>query len=212
MARIYYYKLTVDDGGAPCVQDGVLSLAICKPMIRTSAEPGDLIFGFAANSLSADNRLIYIAEVTAKIGDGDYYTDPHYTRRADCIYERHGDRFRWRTGALYHGPHHCIHDLGTHPTYRRAVVLLSDDFRYLGAKGTADYSSRCPLMAKALAELGRGHRVHHGCALREELRELKQRTWRQSGRSPAGPPMSAARSGVSHRNRSCGVLTESQGA
>jgi len=40
MARIYFYKLTTDDGGAPCVQDGLLSLAICKPMIRGTAEVG----------------------------------------------------------------------------------------------------------------------------------------------------------------------------
>jgi len=38
MPKIYFYKLTCDDGGAPCVQDGLLSLAICKPMIRSTAE------------------------------------------------------------------------------------------------------------------------------------------------------------------------------
>jgi Nucleotide modification associated domain 2 len=51
MPAMYYYKLTNDDGGAPCVQGDLLSLAICKPMIRSTARPGDLIFGFAANSL-----------------------------------------------------------------------------------------------------------------------------------------------------------------
>lgn len=34
MQRVYIYKLTGDDGGAPCVCDGILSLAICKPAIR----------------------------------------------------------------------------------------------------------------------------------------------------------------------------------
>lgn len=67
MPRFFFYKLTVDNDGAPCVVDGLLSLAICKPMIRRTAFPGDLIFGFAANSLHADNRLIYIARVTEKI-------------------------------------------------------------------------------------------------------------------------------------------------
>ena len=96
MGHIYFYKLTVDDGGAPCVQDGLLSLAICKPMIRAGAELGDLIFGFAANSLHHDNRLIYIARVTGKVAKGDYYTDPRFARRADCIYARRGDEFRCR--------------------------------------------------------------------------------------------------------------------
>lgn len=67
MPSIYFYKLTVDDGGAPCVEKGLLSLAICKPMIRSSAQIGDIIVGFAANSLHSDNRLIYIAEVTDKL-------------------------------------------------------------------------------------------------------------------------------------------------
>ena len=42
MPRIYFYKLTTDNGGAPCVQDNLLSLAICKPMIRMAAQVGDL--------------------------------------------------------------------------------------------------------------------------------------------------------------------------
>ena len=30
MAKIYFYKLTNDGGGAPCVERDLLSLAICK--------------------------------------------------------------------------------------------------------------------------------------------------------------------------------------
>jgi hypothetical protein len=71
--RIYFYKLTADNGGAPCVEDGLLSLAICKPAIRSTARCGDVIFGFAANSLHPDNRLIYIARVTEKSKDGLYF-------------------------------------------------------------------------------------------------------------------------------------------
>ena len=38
--RFYLYKMTVDDGGAPCVQDRMLTLAICKPTIRRVAPEG----------------------------------------------------------------------------------------------------------------------------------------------------------------------------
>jgi hypothetical protein len=98
VARIYFYKLTTDDGGAPCVEDGLLSLAICKPMIRGTAEVGDLILGFAAKSLHADNRLLYVARVTDKAPNGEYYTTAKFARREDCIYERSGNRFLWRQG------------------------------------------------------------------------------------------------------------------
>jgi hypothetical protein len=74
MSRIYYYKLTADNGGAPCIDGNWLSLAICKPRIRSTAEKGSLVFGFAANSLHTDNRLIYIACVTEeKLREGAYY-------------------------------------------------------------------------------------------------------------------------------------------
>ncbi len=45
--KFYLYKMTVDDGGAPCVQDGVLTLAICKPTIRRVAPEGSFSIGFA---------------------------------------------------------------------------------------------------------------------------------------------------------------------
>jgi hypothetical protein len=73
MAKIYFYKLTDDGGGAPCVERGLLSLAICKPIIRVGAEPGSVIFGFTANSLDPGNRLLYIAKVTDKASGGAYF-------------------------------------------------------------------------------------------------------------------------------------------
>ncbi|SFN54073.1 Nmad2 family putative nucleotide modification protein [Dokdonella immobilis] len=45
MSRIYVYKLTNDDGGAPCVEDELLSLCICKPRIRSVAIEGDVLIG-----------------------------------------------------------------------------------------------------------------------------------------------------------------------
>ncbi|MGH8255967.1 MAG: hypothetical protein ACRET0_07105 [Steroidobacteraceae bacterium] len=57
--RIYYYKVVVDCGGAPCVQRGVLSLAICKPRLRGRAVAGDIVLGLAANSINAGNHVIY---------------------------------------------------------------------------------------------------------------------------------------------------------
>lgn len=39
-AKVYLYKMIADDGGAPCVANELLSLAICKPIIRAVAEPG----------------------------------------------------------------------------------------------------------------------------------------------------------------------------
>jgi len=136
-------------------------------MIRSTAEKGDLVFGFAANSLHADNQLIYIARLTDKVRNGDYYE--RFARRGDCVYERCGGRFAWRQGALHHGQNHLVHDLGMHPDYARANVLLSNDFRYFGAHGSANYKAQYPLIKDAVENLGQGHRVHHGEPLRTEF-------------------------------------------
>ena len=206
MGRIYFYKLTTDDGGAPCVQDGLLSLAICKPMIRSTAAVGDLIFGFAANVLHRDNCLLYIARITEKVQDGRYYVNKRFAPREDCIYERSGHRFVWRQGALHHGPNDLVHDLGEYPAYPKSNVLLSTDFRYFGAKGNAEYKVLHHTIKEAVEGLGRGHRVSHDEPLRIELLALKQEVWRAPRHRQTGQPSSRPRRGVSHRGRSCGVI------
>lgn len=208
MSKVYFYKLTVDDGGAPCVQDGVLSLAICKPMIRSTADVGNLIFGFAANSLHSDNRLIYVAKVTETSDNGDYYRAVRYARRPDRVYRWRGGGFEWRSGALYHGPKHLKHDLGKHPEYPRARVLLSSDFRYFGADGTADYKSRFPSVRGAVEGLGRGHRVRHRERLATKLTELADSIWASTARRDIGHQSSSPQPDTSHRGKSCGVVFE----
>lgn len=204
--RIYYYKLTADNGGAPCIKDGLLSLAICKPMIRSSAEPGDLVFGFAANSLAPDNRLIYIASVTAKERNGEYFRSQRYAHRGDCVYTWAAGQFNWRQGALYHGPDHLIHDLGIPPEYDRAIVLLSDSFRYFGKFGTSDYKRDFPLVREAVENLGQGHRVKHVDQLRGELLDLRDQVWAEYQGMVHGKPSGSRRRNVCQRSRSCGVV------
>lgn len=206
MARLYFYKLITDNGGAPHVTDGLLSLAICKPMIRRNAKPDDLILGFAANALHADNRLIYVAQITEKVDHGDYYT-PTYAHRGDCIYERRDDRYVWRAGARYHGPDDAVHDLGLPPEYPKASVLLSNAFRYFGASGSADYKGRYPAVADAVENLGRGHRVEHAPRLLDALHTLARVTLTEPV-SADGTPTSAPSRGACLRDGEVCVVNE----
>lgn len=206
MNRIYFYKLTADSGGAPCVRRGLLSLAICKPMIRKTAREGDLIFGFAANSLHPDNRLIYAAYVTKKLSGGDYYKSSRYIRRPDCIYRLSGTHFVWKKKSKYHGPESVKHDLGDHPNYPRANVLLSRDFRYFGIEGTAQYKSRFPRVRRAVERLGQGSRVCHNEELRRELNNMADWLWQNANRKIMGQPTSAPSRQICLRGGSCGVV------
>ena len=40
LARFYRYVLVSDDGVAPCVDNNLLTLATCKPLIRRTARVG----------------------------------------------------------------------------------------------------------------------------------------------------------------------------
>lgn len=211
MSRIYFYKLTSDNGGAPCVQDGLLSLAICKPMLRATARRGNLIFGFAANSLHRDNRLIYIARISEKVCAGAYYKEQKFESRGDCIYQWQDDRFERREEAKYHaGGGNLKHDIGTPPNYQKAMVLLSDDFRYFGGAGSAEYKCRYLLIRCAVEHLGQGHRDHHSAELHDQLKEFEEQVWGNTehqiiGKQSTDPPNDPRRD-VCHRSKSCGVV------
>lgn len=172
----YFYKLMVDSGGAPCVHRNLLSLAICKPSIRASAQVGDWILGFGAKSTIGE-KLIYIAEVTDKLSNGTYYEDPRFQTRPDCIYRWRRGRLSWQPGSRFHEGGQ-EKDIGP-PPHHRAMVLLSTNFRYLGKDGTEDYKSAYPVIAKAVAALKQGHRVNHSAELEGALRSLQQDLWRR---------------------------------
>jgi hypothetical protein len=173
MSRLYFYKLTTNNNGAPCVADGLLTLAICKPTIRKTASVGDVLIGFAGSTLHRDNRLIYVGRVTEKLVDGDYFKDGRFGQRPDCIYAWRNNRFVVRADARYHGsPEGLVHDLGLSPGYLRANTLLSREFRYFGADGSDAYKGNFSRVAKAVSVLARGHRVNHGDALHRELEAL----------------------------------------
>ena len=212
MTKFYFYKLTCDDGGAPCVQNGLLSLAICKPMIRRTANEKNIIFGFAANSLHRDNRLIYIARVTGKLSDGKYFKETKYKNRKDCIYEWTGKTYKVRSDARFHGSEKDLeHDLGKSPGFAKASVLLSNDFRYFGGDLPEHYKNQFPNLTKALAGLKRGHRLHHHPLLIEELQRLLNKTWRDYPQKIVGVQSQESRCGVSHRGGGCGVAGPKEG-
>lgn len=190
--KFYLYKMTVDNGAAPCVQNGLLTLAICKPTIRRVAPKGSVIIGFAANSLGSegyrDNPIVYAAVVSRKLFCGDYYSKREYADRPDCIYKRTRGRLATKAKALFHSkPGHLEHDLGTPPHYQNAAVLLSEgakNFRYFGKECRFHYKNKkgFHLLTQVVGRLAQGHRVNHDPKLYEELLRLKKQLWKD--RSP----------------------------
>ncbi len=172
-ARTYLYKLTSDRGGAPCAtppaegEAPFLTLAICKPAIRRTAQPGDRILGITSHALA--NRegyplcaVIYAAVVQEGIEARDYFTaGSPFAARPDCIYEFHQQNGRAaHTGRtnLHRAPANLLKDLGAYPYYRNGRVLLAHDFRYFGS-AAVPLPPRLHLLYTAAEALGQGHRV-----------------------------------------------------
>lgn len=176
--RTYVYKLVVDNGGAPCVTSDLLSLAICKPRIRSTAKPGDWIFGFGGKNYA--ERLIYVAKVDEVVENGDYYDDVaghEYGTRADRIYRRtrSGD-FEWRSDAKYHQHGREMgHDLGDPPEKGRLRVILSEHFWYFGQKEYEPREQRAyPAVRELVSAMRRDHRVNFNADVRQQLAELRE--------------------------------------
>jgi hypothetical protein len=182
---IYVYKLVADNGGAPCVWRGLLSLALCKPKIRKRAGVGALVFGFGGKRY--DERLIYVAEITSKPDRGQYYQKREFSERPDCIYYDIAGVARRKAKARFHNQtDERERDVGLR--FEKAHVLLSDSFRYFGGNGTADYKSDFRRIKALVEGLTRGHRLNHSPKLRDELLKLKQQRWRKHRLLKVGEP------------------------
>jgi hypothetical protein len=172
--RVLVYKMTHDTGGAPCVSHGLLSLAICKPVIRRTAQADDYVLGFAGKKLPPDGRLVYAMRVTDKKCWCDYAIN--YSFRKDCIYSCFNSLYVNRNKAKFSCD--MDQDLGFAPGRQNAIVLLSTDFRYFGRCNTVDLATGYPLVHERVARLGTGHLTNHLAPLSDELERLIQYVWK----------------------------------
>jgi hypothetical protein len=164
--NIYFYKMTTDNGGAPCVAHDIWSLAICKPRIRSTALERAVIIGFAGQAIDPEHGVIHIARVTKRLENGKYYDSAEYKDRPDCIYRRAAGDWT-QIDNKFHKLPDMDRDLGKHREYTQ--VLLSDDFRYFGKSRVPIDRNTYPHVRDALDGLTQGHRRWHEPALLAEL-------------------------------------------
>jgi len=121
---IYSYKMTNDNGSAPCPDNGLLTLTICKPMIRKNCKINDYIVGISSKKLNLGNtpKIIFIAKITKIINMKDYYKK--YPKRKDCIYNNLNE--------LLINNYHCINSKDKDLSGINS--LISNDFIYFGDK------------------------------------------------------------------------------
>lgn len=148
MTRIYRYILTHDHGMAPCLADGRITLATCKPAIRRMARPGDWVLGFRPGSLER-GLLLWAGKVERVLDHGEY--EREFRGRADAVYRKRRSGAYQRLNPDYH-PTRKEMDRDT-----SCPVLLFDraQSRYLDGQPEA-----LPQELAHLAAAGRGHRVN----------------------------------------------------
>ncbi len=198
MSRTYLYKLTSDRGGAPSApaprpcEAPLLTLSICKPAIRRTAQPGDRILGITSRLLAQRegyplNAVIYAAIVDDAVDAREYYAkESPFQHRPDCIY-----RFHRLNGTIEHSGQTPLHadpayrsrDIGRYPFYKNGRTLLSRDFRYFGPAAVRIPVKHTGLNAIA-DSLGQGHRVFDPAdPEQQEIDVLFRWLWKKTSRN-----------------------------
>ena len=157
--RLFTYIVRVDDGAAPNPFNGMCSLAICKPRIRSVARIGDWVAGVGGANAPSGNlskKLIYAMRVEEVVTLQAYdararkewpHRIPDVTsldlaaRLGDCIYYDFGGT-KPRQRLSVHGPGNIDTDVGG------KNVLISKDFYYFGSQAIPlreDLQDICPV-------------------------------------------------------------------
>jgi hypothetical protein len=146
--RIYRYIHVSDDGMAPCSDDGLLTLATCKPTIRSVARVGDWVAGFYPSPWSP-GTVSWAAQIARKLDHFAYQAANE--SRSDAVYALGRDGKPTRLRPDYHP------NEGDMKKDLSAPVLIFDQAKtwYFG-----DKPADLPASVLHLAAMGQGHRVN----------------------------------------------------
>jgi hypothetical protein len=147
VTRIFRYILRNDNGMAPCIDRGLVSLATCKPKIRGSAQPGDWVVGFYPKEPLG--FVAWAGRISRRLEVG--YYEAEFRGRSDAVYQAKPNGKFKRLRPDYHPEANEIRkDLS-------APVLVFDP-------ASTWYFGNSPRMLPDslmfLAAKGRGHRVN----------------------------------------------------
>ncbi len=134
--RIYTYVITYDSGAAPNFDPPLTTLAICKPKIRRTAQPGDAVLAFTGKRLSPEpHGVCWAGIIIEKLDFRSYWADSRFKSKRpaasvapDNIYRPVGEDFIQIANPV-HGPDDKQHDLGGR------YVLVLDPAWYFGTHG-----------------------------------------------------------------------------
>lgn len=113
MAKIYVYRIVNYNGSAPCCDENLFTLAICKPVIRRvigrtmSSNLDNDIWIVAINGRNMErqgctyNSVCYIAKINCVNTFAEYFSSDKYKKRKDCIYQKSNKKTKFRSEDTY---------------------------------------------------------------------------------------------------------------
>jgi hypothetical protein len=151
-SKLYSYILANDDGGAPCVEGGCLTIAICKPVIRRLARKDDIIVGISGYKHGNKKKIIFIAKITKMVTMEEYGG----SSRSDSIYT---SKLEMKQNPF----HNCTN-------YEKDIkgenVIISTDFIYFGKNNIVVPDNLQGIIP------GRGHQTDKNIPFKETLHNL----------------------------------------
>lgn len=161
---LYLYTIPIDDGAAPNPYWNICTLAICKPVIRRTAQIGDWFVGLGSKKSplgDISNKIVYLMRVTNKMSMKEYdihckkylpnkipdiYHKDYRLHVGDCIYDfSMSSVVNLRTSV--HTNENRKTDLGG------CYVLLSEQFYYFG-----DSPTELPSKFHSIIKSNQGHK------------------------------------------------------
>ena len=85
MVKLYRYILVSDDGYAPCIDQNLLTLATCKPAIRSTANVGDWVIGYMPKALG-EGLVVWAGRVQHKLDHVEYENKFHERKDANYCF------------------------------------------------------------------------------------------------------------------------------
>ena len=169
--RIFCYKMIYKNHSAPTVQFSpngflTLSLALCKPQIRTQAKVGDIIFGFGSKQCNNNGELVYACQVNEVVEAPYYYVLEKFHYRRDCVYRIIENKVYHIEGYVNNHPIlDCIedrinvfpHSVNFGKKYKKSRVILSNNFKTFFKDGSSKgVMEMFPLIREYVSRRGRG--------------------------------------------------------
>lgn len=152
MARLIAYVVKHDYGFASNPFGGFLTLATCKPKIRSAAEVGDILMGTGAVKNVGVGKLICAARVTEIVDTETYDKEERFAVKRPVVGQgaerQRGDNVYSRVDGKWHQITNPFHDEANLATDLSSLrVLVCADFWYFGNKAV-DLSAYFPEVVK----------------------------------------------------------------